>query len=139
MSDYKPNFSTPEAAEVAFYTAFAACDISTMAKVWATGEVICIHPGSTALVGYDAVMHSWTNIFTNAKPPNIHIEVLSRYTGVDVAVHLVEEYIKSNAGTPGSAPVVLATNIYLCEQNEWRMLEHHASVPRSSQRQHTIQ
>jgi ketosteroid isomerase-like protein len=139
MSDSEAGFSTPEAAEEAFYMAFADCDIQAMAKVWAMSEVICIHPGSTALVGYDAVMRSWTNILTNAEPPNMRIEVLSRYVSIDLAVHLVEEHIKPGEGTPGTTLVVLATNIYRREQDEWRILEHHASLPRSSQRQPTLQ
>lgn len=139
MSDSKFDFSTPDDVETAFYTAFVDCDVQAMDAIWADGDVICIHPGSSALVGHDMVMRSWLNILTHAEPPNIHIEVLDRYVGTDLAVHVVEEHIRSASGTPGSTAVVVATNIYRREENGWHIYEHHASVTNSSRRQQTLQ
>jgi len=139
MNDSKAGFSTPEAVETAFYAAFADCDVQAMNAVWADDDVICIHPGSSALIGHDAVMRSWINILTDADPPNLHIEVISRIVCDKLAVHVVEEHIAPVAGAPGTTSVVLATNIYRHEDDGWRMLEHHASLPRSSQRFHTLQ
>ncbi|NNF96328.1 MAG: SnoaL-like domain-containing protein [Halobacteria archaeon] len=129
-------FSTPEAAEAAFYAAFANCDIQAMDAVWADTGVICIHPGSTALLGRDVVMRSWMNILTQADPPNLHIEVLSRTVSNDLAVHVVEEYIAPVNGSPESTSVVLATNVYCLEADGWRLLEHHASIPKPRQTTH---
>ena len=139
MSTSDPAFSTPEAVEAAFYAAFCACDIQAMDMVWARTEVICIHPGSTALVGRNVVLRSWKNILMDAEPPHLHIEVISRIVSDKLAVHVVEEHIAPVAGAAGTTSVVLATNIYRHEEGGWRMLEHHASLPRTSQRQHTLQ
>lgn len=131
MSDL--DLSTPEAAEAAFYAAFAACDVKAMDAVWAADNVICIHPGSLALVGRVAVMRSWTNMLLYAEPPNIHIEVLSRIANADLAVHVVEEHITAGYGDSASTSKVLATNVYRYEGDGWRLLEHHASVSRIPQ------
>jgi ketosteroid isomerase-like protein len=139
MSNSKFDFSTPHDAETAFYTAFADCDVQAMDAVWADGDVICIHPGTSALIGHDTVMRSWINILTHAEPPNIHIEVVDRYVGTDLAVHVVVEHIRPASGATGLKAVVVATNIYRREEDGWRILEHHASVPSSSQRQQTLQ
>jgi len=139
MSNSDPGFSTPEAVEAAFYAAFCACDIQAMDLVWARTEVICIHPGSTALVGRNVVLRSWKNILMDAEPPHLHIKVISRIVSDKLAVHVVEEHIAPVAGAAGITSVVLATNIYRHEEDGWRMLEHHASLPSTLQRLHTLQ
>lgn len=139
MNDSESGFSSPQAVEAAFYAAFCACDIQAMEMVWARTEVICIHPGSTALVGRNVVLRSWKNILMDAEPPHLHIEVISRIVSDKLAVHVVEEHITPVAGAAGTTSMVLATNIYRHEEDGWRMLEHHASLPRSSQRLHTLQ
>lgn len=131
-----PIFATADAAETAFYQAFASCDVRAMESVWADAGVICIHPGATALVGREAVMRSWTNILSQAEPPDIYIEVLSRTERDGLAVHLVEEHIKSTTNPDDVAAVVLSTNIYCLEEDSWRLLEHHASVPNPRQITH---
>jgi uncharacterized protein (TIGR02246 family) len=127
------DMSTPQAAESAFYAAFSACDYKAMEAVWADDGVVCIHPGSSALLGRDAVMRSWSNMLLNAEPPNIRINVISRTAGNGLAVHVVEEHISSGYGDAASVSMVLATNVYRQEDDGWRLLEHHASVPRFPQ------
>lgn len=138
MSDSKfvSTFSTSEAAEAAFYAAFANCDLYAMDVVWADAEVICIHPGSMALVGREVVMRSWSNILTNTEPPTLKVEVLNRIVRDDLAVHVVEEHITPVTGSPEPTSVVLATNVYCLEMDGWRILEHHASMPRPIQITH---
>jgi ketosteroid isomerase-like protein len=138
MSEYKlaVNFSTSEIVEAAFYAAFANCDLKAMDAVWADAEVICIHPGSSALVGREVVMRSWTNILTNAEPPTLKVEVISRTVCNELAVHVVAEHITPETGSPEPASVVLATNVYCLEKDGWRLLEHHASMPRLKQTTH---
>ena len=138
MSEFNlvSKYSSSEAAEAAFYKAFANCDLQAMDAVWAEAEVICIHPGSTALLGREAVMRSWTNILTQAEPPNLRFEVLSRTLSDGLAVHVVEEHISSVTDSTDSTSVVLATNVYCLETDGWRLLEHHASIPRPRQTTH---
>jgi len=123
-------FSSPEAAEAAFYFAFAACDLNEMNQVWASEGVVCIHPGSDALIGREAVMQSWSDILLNSELPSLHTEVLSRIIRDDLAVHVVEESIAPGGGSQDMVSIVLATNVYCRDENGWRMLEHHASAPR---------
>lgn len=138
MSEFKivTSFSSSEETEAAFYAAFENCDLQAMDVVWADAEVICIHPGSTALVGRKVVMRSWSNILTNAEPPNLKVEVLSRTVNDELAVHVVEEHITPATGFPEPTSVVLATNVYCLEADGWRLLEHHASMPRPKQTTH---
>ena len=124
------DFSTPQGAEDAFYAAFAECDYKAMETIWALDDIVCIHPGSSALIGRGAVMRSWANMLLNAEPPMIRINVLSRITGNDLVVHVVEEHITSGYGDTASVSLVQATNVYRKEGGEWRLLEHHASMPR---------
>ena len=57
-------FSSPEAAEEAFYSAFAQGDHGAMMRVWARGDdTECIHPAGPRLCGYDAIARSWEAIF----------------------------------------------------------------------------
>jgi ketosteroid isomerase-like protein len=140
------NLSTPQAAEAAFYAAFAECDFKAMETVWAVEGVICIHPGSSVLHGRDAVMRSWANMLLNAEQPKIRVNVLSRTSSNGLAVHVVEEHITSGYGDTASVSLVLATNVYRDEGDGWRLLEHHASVPRfqrtgmnAAPQKHTLQ
>jgi len=132
----EPGFSSPEAAEAAFYAAFANCNVQAMDMVWANAEVVCIHPGSMALLGREAVMRSWINILSQAEPPNLHIELVSRTESDGLAIHVVEEHITPQTGSPEPTSVVLATNIYRLETSGWRLLEHHASTPRPRKTPH---
>ena len=135
-SDSTVTFSSPKAAEVAFYQAFADCDIQAMDVVWAHSDVSCIHPGSRAIVGREAVMRSWTNILSQAEPLNLQVELLKRTEGNGLAVHLVEERIRPMTGSTENATVVLATNIYSLQADGWRLLQHHASKPNTRQTTH---
>ena len=135
-SDSRPTFTSPKETEVAFYQAFADCDIQSMGTVWAHSNVICIHPGSRAIVGREAVMRSWTNILSQAEPLNLHVELLNKTESNGMAVHLVEERIRPMTGSTENASVVLATNIYSLEADGWRLLQHHASIPNTRQTTH---
>ena len=130
--DSKPGFSTAVSAERAFYSAFVNCDLPAMKKIWADKGVICIHPGSSPLVGREAVLRSWARILGSGLPLNLRVVLLSRKQHGDLAVHLVEESIsQSHASAPS---LVVATNVYLRTAQGWRLFEHHATAPGSQQR-----
>ena len=118
-------FATPDDTEAAFYSAFSRCDHSAMGSVWADDEVICVHPGSQAIVGYAAVMRSWSHIFSNAELPDIKMHVIQRTVNETLAVHVVEERIATGAST---SALVLATNVYYKLESGWLMVEHHGSI-----------
>ena len=60
---------TPEQQGVAdanqiFYAALSARDSGAMAEVWFPADwAECVHPGSTALRGWDAMRDSWRGVF----------------------------------------------------------------------------
>lgn len=139
MSESTTIFQTPEAVEKAFYTAFVECDLQAMANIWANDDVICIHPGSSVLIGHAAVIRSWQNILANAEPPHLHFEVLNRYLSSDLALHIVEEQIRSETSQAEAVAIVLATNVYRRDERGWRMIQHHASVTGNGRRRHRLQ
>ncbi len=124
-----PELSSPQICEAAFYRALRDLDLNLMRRVWSESpEVYCIHPGGQLLNGFQDVESSWIEIFSSADPPMIEEKLLHYRSGGDLAVHLVEEWIRP-AGSQARATKVLATNMYIREQTGWRMLCHHASLP----------
>jgi len=136
MSLTKLTLKTPEEAEIVYYEAFSHCDAKVMAALWADGDVICIHPGSGAIVGHDAVARSWAHIFSNAGPPQITFSVIKQSVSDDLAVSLVREEL--SMGDSGNV-LVLATNVYQKFEHGWLMVEHHASLVQPSTQQQTLQ
>jgi len=128
-------FSTADVVESVFYKSFNQCDFDKMRKVWADDEVVCVHPGSAAIVGYAAVLRSWQHILSNAQLPDIQVSVIKRTISETLAVHLVEEHIE----TGKQNAVVLATNVYQKYDSGWLMVEHHGSVIHSQTEPHTLQ
>lgn len=136
MKGNKLEFQSPEDTEAVYYEAFRHCDARVMAALWADGDVICVHPGSGAVVGHTAVARSWAHIFDNAQPPQLTVSVARRTVGDDLAVHVVtEQFASENAATT----VVLATNVYRKFDAGWLMIEHHASLVEVAGHAHTLQ
>ena len=136
MQSTQKNHISADEAEAAFYAAFSHCDREAMGDVWANDDVVCVHPGSNVIVGYDAVMRSWANIFSNAALPNIAINVIKRTLDVTLAVHLVEEVIATGENAYVS---VLATNVYRKYEDGWYMVEHHGAIVQAATESHTLQ
>ena len=137
LSDYGDRtFNSPDEVEEAFYSAFAKCDAKAMEPVWAEGKVVCIHPGSQAIYGYNNVIRSWSHIFINSSLPKIIFNVVNSSVNDSLAVHLVEEHIATGKD---SEIVVLATNVYQLFDEGWLMIEHHGSVIRSQLEGRTVQ
>lgn len=121
-------FETSEAAEAAFYAAFARGRLDEMMRVWApAADIVCIHPGGPRLCGVDEVRQSWRHILADSTPRAFDLRGLQVLDGGDQRIHLLEENIRV-PGTTFTAPPVLATNIYRRDADGWRMVVHHASV-----------
>ena len=119
-------FKTADAAEQAFYEAFARQDAEAMMRVWAEDRpVFCIHPGGRLLTGREEVKKSWKQIFQAEVP--FHFELESHYreefAGRSALSQLTETlYLQHHV-----VGIVLATNSYCATDNGWRMIMHHAS------------
>ena len=128
-------FATPDEAEAAFYSAFEMGDLQLMDDVIAAQDVSCVHPGSPALIGRESVLDSWKKILSNINEPVFYTEVMSRSVVGDIAVHLVAERIAKNHQPDSPTSLLLATNVYVHQENGWRLLMHHSSATPPQQQQ----
>jgi ketosteroid isomerase-like protein len=120
-------FSTPEAAESAFYAAFEARDLDTMMAVWAADDsVACIHPMAAPLNGRAAVAAGWRSMFEAAGQFRVQVEVAHEVREAGQVIRIVREYLVIGQETEPRPPI-LATNVYRKEADDWRMVLHHAS------------
>lgn len=74
-------------------------------------------------------MRNWAEIFGGAGKPSVRVRAISKVISGNLAVHVVEEYITPGGGPNKSPSMVLATNIFLLQDDAWQMVEHHASLP----------
>lgn len=136
MIGSKLELKTPDEVEAVYYEAFMHCDKDVMAALWGDGDVVCVHPGSGAIVGHEAVARSWAHIFTNARMPEVKFTVAKRTINDNLAVHLVTEEIATG---DDAYAVVLATNVYQKFVSGWLMIEHHGSVVHTRREGQTLQ
>ena len=106
------------AANEAFYRAFRREDPTAMDELWARdAPVACIHPGWGALIGRDRVMASWLAIMKNGAPPIQCVAPRVHRLG-DAAFVICEERLGDGR--------LIATNVFVHEGGQWRMVHHHA-------------
>jgi len=108
-------------ANQAFYDAFSTASFDLMKKVWSSSEeIVCIHPGWAPLYGQEAVMQSWSNIFMEGHSPKITCHnAIAHFLKFDLCFVTCFESLQG--GT------MAATNIFLSEENSWKMIHHHAA------------
>jgi ketosteroid isomerase-like protein len=110
------------AANRAFYRAFRERDLAAMDALWArSAPVACIHPGWAPLIGRDAVMASWRDIFGQPTPIVCRAERVLLFG--DSACVLCHEAIDS--GDP-AAGMLIASNLFVREAGAWHMVHHQA-------------
>ena len=106
-------------ANDAFYVAFAARDTDAMDAVWARrAPITCIHPGWHPLSGRDAVLDSWHAILGGPNPPEIACVEPTAHVHGETAVVLCYEAV--------SGGFLVATNVFVREDGDWRMVHHQA-------------
>ena len=107
-------------ANGAFYGAFAARDAEAMDDLWAKrAPVVCIHPGWQPLRGRQAVMASWWAILGGPGSPPITCH------GPTVQILDDAAFVVCIERLPGLE--LVATNIFVREDAEWKLVHHHAS------------
>ncbi len=122
---FQTNHAATEAAvlrvNAAFYRAFSRGDYEAMSALWAErAPVACIHPTLPALVGRQAVLSSWRQMLKDVPPFELRCDrPLVRLFG-DTAIVACQE---GNGDRPAH---LVATNIFVLENGEWRMVHHHA-------------
>jgi hypothetical protein len=111
-------------ANTDFYIAFARGDSTAMDALWASAaEVTCIHPGWQALIGREAVMESWVAIL--ASPPAV------RCVGARAFVYGTNAHVICYEGLGDG--MLVATNLFVLENEVWRMIHHQAGPTRTVQ------
>ncbi len=108
-------------ANDAFYAAFAGRDLDAMEKVWSQHEAItCIHPGWTALAGREPVLASWRAILSNPRSPHVRVSRAAATVMGEFAYVVCYEHL--------SEAVLAATNIFVRENDWWRLVHHQAGM-----------
>ena len=118
------------AANLAFYRALEARNLSAMDLVWLhQAAVSCVHPGWHRLDGWDEVRRSWENIFANARPWTVACEDSRLAVAEDVAWVVCVEIIRPfGMSQDDAAARMQATNVFVRRDGAWRMVHHHASA-----------
>lgn len=125
----KPPFKSAFEAEQAFYLAFVRRDTELMAKVWAnTQSVYCLHPGSQPLVGKDAIMQSWQEIFNGPQTSQLKIEHHNLASDPKLSVHRITEHLTiQGEGENIRQATIHAMNIFQCINDNWYIISHHTA------------
>jgi uncharacterized protein (TIGR02246 family) len=119
-------FDTPQAAEDAYYDAIDEQDLDALMAAWEeSDEALCLLPMMPAQRGKKAIREAWTALLQPDLRLEIEIAHLSWIETAELAIHLVEERVK----TPQQpeAQRVYATNIYRKDAQGWRLLMHQNS------------
>ena len=122
-----PIYTTPNDAALAFYHAFEAKDIDAMMATWAEDEeIVCVHPGGTRLVGYDAVRVGWEQLFAGDTRLAFRLDQIVLIETVGLALQNAIEHVM--LGSDGSARgAAISSNVFMRTPYGWRMVMHHAS------------
>lgn len=120
------DLSTPEDAQRAFYSAFAAGNVDAMMSVWSDqDDITCIHPGNVALTGTHAVRHSWELILGQGESMEIQSTPEQTWVNAECVTFVVTEHILIKSRNVRGE--TLATNAFRLEDGVWRMTLHHGS------------
>ena len=103
----------------AFYAALRDRNVELMGQVWSqSAQVSCIHPGWQPLHGRETVMASWETILQHSNLPAIYPQAASVHLWGDTALVICEESFREGR--------LVATNIFVREADDWRLLHHQA-------------
>ena len=122
-----PIYTSPQDVTQAFYQAFETRDIDAMMATWAEDEdIVCVHPGGTRMVGYDAVRAGWEQLFSSETRLTFRLDQIVVIETVGLAMQSAVEHITlGKDGSPRGAAI--CTNVFLRTPSGWRLVMHHAS------------
>lgn len=121
-----PIYTSPQDAALAFYQAFEARDLDAMMLAWADDEdIVCVHPGGSRMVGYDAVRTGWEQLFSGDTKLSFRLDEIVVLETVGLAMQSAIEHVSTADGAARGAAV--ATNVFMRTPSGWRMVCHHAS------------
>jgi len=123
-----PEQQSVDDANQVFYRALSDRDLSVMGDIWFPADwAECVHPGGTALRGWDTIRDSWRAVFDgNATLTVTPADVRVRIVG-DVAWVSCVERIAAAEGDEIHSSLAQATNLFVRHDDRWRLVVHHAS------------
>lgn len=108
------------AANRKFYDAFSAGSLPEMNALWAQRTPgSCLHPGATALLGRQAIMKNWQELLGSSR-----FELRCQDASVTVSGGFA--IVLCYEGARDQPAHLAATNVFVREDGEWRMVHHHA-------------
>jgi ketosteroid isomerase-like protein len=118
-----------------FYSAFEARDVDAMADVWERSSRASVtHPGWPTLHGWAKVIASWDAIFRGTPYIQFFLTDARAVVVGDAAWVVLDENILQSHGDagaaavdPASASTVAATNVFVHDGEDWRLVNHHGS------------
>lgn len=123
----KPELTTPEKAESAFYSAFESANLEAMMAVWSSDEnIVCVHPHGPRLIGTAEIRDSWRQILANSPPMSLRVDRLNSVSSDELAIRFVNEHIHIGSSVQPEF-TILTTNVFQRTEQGWRIILHHAS------------
>ena len=121
-----PIYTSPQDVALAFYQAFENKDLDAMMAAWADDEeIVCVHPGGTRHVGYEAVRSGFEQIFAGESRLRFRLDQVVMLETVGLALQSAVEQVY--AGDATLRGLVVATNVFMRTPSGWRLVCHHAS------------
>ncbi len=106
-------------------------DLEAMESLWVKDlQVLCVHPGREAAVGWPAVRAYWKDFFSRVR--YLEIEIRDPSVTVIDRTALVVCVERASFSVDGGIRrcSVQATNFFLLrEDGSWRLVHHHGSPP----------
>lgn len=108
-------------ANASFYGAFNSGSYAAMSALWAVrAPVACLHPTSPVLIGRKAVLDSWRQILRGAPTFEMRCDTPVVSFAGDAA------FVTCYEGNGNHPAHLAATNVFVLEDGDWRMVHHHA-------------
>jgi ketosteroid isomerase-like protein len=121
-----PIYTSPQDVALAFYQAFENKDLDAMMATWADDEeIVCVHPGGTRHVGYEAVRTAFEQVFSGDAKLRFRLEQIVMLETVGLALQSAIEQVY--AGDATLRGTVVASNVFMRTPSGWRIVCHHAS------------
>jgi len=120
-------YESVEQVELAFYEAFGTGDFYMMESLFADEGVSCTHPNSPTIIGRDKVIENWEFVLKDIPQTIIDRKVLNVSKSNSIEVRQVIESYDLNNFT-GKKSEVYTTNVYVLQENGWRLQTQHASL-----------
>lgn len=107
-------------ANARFYAAFSKSDADAMEALWArSASVACIHPGGPVLRNRQEIIESWRGIFASGSV-NVRCVQPEVFLNGETALVTCFEFVGEH--------VLLASNLFVHEDGDWKMIHHHAAA-----------